>query len=77
MDNRSKFFSYLKNKKQISKWYVVAFYLQNKILLNKFKMNKIFGHDIDFYDLMRKWATEVLTMKYSVLQKKRISDLEK
>jgi len=77
MDNRSKFLSYLKNKKQISRWYIVAFYLQKKFLLNIFKMNKIFGHDIDFYDLMRKWATEVLTMKYSVLQKKRISDLEK
>ena len=76
-DNRKKFFAYLKHTKKISRWYVIAFYLQKKFLLNIFKMNKIFGHDIDFYDLLRKWATEVLTMKYSGLYKKRISDLKK
>lgn len=75
-DNRINFLSYLNNKKQLSKWYVHAFYFQKRILLNKFGINKIFGHDIDLYDLMRKWATEVLTVKYSVLQGKRESDLK-
>ncbi len=76
IDNKRNFFIYLKNKKQIPVWYVVAFFLQSIILMKKFKMRKIFGHEIDFYDLMRKWATEVLTKKYSVLNEKRISDLK-
>ena len=75
-DNRKNYFAYLRHKKRLSKWYVFAFYFQKRILLNIFNMKKIFGHEIDFYDLMRKWATEVLTTKYSALQKKRESDLK-
>ena len=65
--NQSAFFRYLKKEMQIGKWYVMAYYLQNRVLVNKFRMKKLFGKNIDFYDLMRKWATHVLAKKYSAL----------
>ena len=49
------FFKYLK-KKKISKLNIFFHYFQKRF----FKSDMIFPRNIDFYDLMRKWATELL-----------------
>lgn len=54
-DNRKMFFKYLKTKK-ISKLNIFFHYFQKRF----FKSDMIFSRNIDFYDLMRKWATELL-----------------
>jgi len=69
-DNRRAFFQHLKVNMDIGKWYVVAYYLQKRILVGMLGMKILFGRNIDFYDLMRKWATEVLKKKYFVLLRK-------
>jgi len=45
----------------------MAYYFQKRILVGKLRMKMFFGKNIDFYDLMRKWATDILARKYSAL----------
>ncbi len=65
--NRLAFFQYLKRHLNISRWYVMAYYLQKRILVMMFGTALLFGRNIDFYDMMRKWATGVLGGRYSAL----------
>ncbi len=69
-ENRVAFYRYLKTHLHTGKWYAVAHYLQNRILVNIFGMNRLFGKKIDFYDLMHKWATEVLKKEYAAILEK-------
>ena len=63
-ENRMHFFKYLKQTKGISKVYVFAYYLQKKLVCDILKRQKLFGKNIDFYFMMRNWATNILQKEY-------------
>jgi len=66
-ENRLAFYQSIKTSMNIGKWYVMAYYLQRRIFVSTLGLKIFFGKNIDFYDMMRKWATDVLIKKYSVL----------
>jgi len=70
-DNRKAFFRHLKKKGRLNKWLVSAHYLQKRFHINI--LGKINGRakNIDCYDIMRKWATEVLKNEYAAILKKQ------
>ena len=68
--NRQAFYRYLKKDRNIGKWFVLAYYLQKRVFYMMLGMKMRFGKDVDFYDLMRKWATDVLANRYSALLEK-------
>ena len=74
---RRKFFSYLKSNLNIGKWYVMAYLVQKRILVILPGIKIFFCSHIDFYDLMRKWATSVLVKEYSVMLKESLRAMER
>jgi hypothetical protein len=62
--NRKLFFKYLNQAYSISRLYTIIYYLQKKILCDILKRRKVFGRNIDYYYIMREWATELLRKEY-------------
>jgi hypothetical protein len=71
-DNRQAFFKHLKNNLQLNKRSIAAYYLHKRFRINL--PGKSIGNaiDVDLYDDMRKWATEVLKTEYSNLLNKQL-----
>ena len=69
-NNRIVFYRYLKRYMNIGRFYSLIYYFQKRILVSICGMSMLFGKNIDFYDLMRKWATDVLAEKYADVLKK-------
>ena len=65
--NRRAFFRHLRENMGIGRWHVAAYYLQKRLLVKMLGRTPLFRKDMDFYDLMRKWATEVLKKKYATI----------
>jgi len=65
--NRLAFYQYLKKEEHIGWWTTLMYYLRKRILKNMFSKNIAIKKEIDFYDIMRKWATSELTKRYSVI----------
>jgi hypothetical protein len=74
-DNRLAFYRYLKREFNIGKWYIMAYYFQRRVFVNIFGMKMLFGKNIDLYDIMRKWATDVLSKMYSTSLKKSFQSM--
>ena len=75
-ENRLAFFRHLKEDLNIGKWTIVAYYLQKRILVTMLGLKMLSGNNLDLYDMMRKWATRVLSKKYSGVLRKSFQEIK-
>ena len=65
--NRQAFFRHLRKNMRMGRWHVAVYYLKKRFIIKMLGKTPLSMKDIDFYDMIRKWATEVLKNKYSMI----------